>query len=94
VSERVAALIERQRPNLALWVPVFFGLGIALYFALPVEPEGWALAAIGGASLALGATLLRVGPMARLLLLALLLPATGLATPALRARAVAAPVLP
>ena len=43
--------------------------------------------------LAGGAMLVRAGPMARLLLLALLLPGLGFAVAALRARAVAAPVL-
>lgn len=28
----------KQRPNAFLWAPVFVGLGIALYFALPLEP--------------------------------------------------------
>ena len=36
--DRLAALIDTQRPHLALWVPVFFALGIAFYFALPGTP--------------------------------------------------------
>jgi len=32
----------RNRSRWALWVPVFFGLGIAVYFNLPVEPPFWA----------------------------------------------------
>jgi len=94
VGERIAALVEAQRPALALWVPVFLGLGIALYFAVPSEPGVGLLVAIGVATLAVGATLFRVGPMARVLLLALLLPGIGFGVAALRARAVAAPVLP
>ena len=35
--DRLAALIDTQRPHLALWVPVFFALGIAFYFALPAD---------------------------------------------------------
>ena len=41
MGSRLAALIESQRPQLALWVPVLFGLGIALYFASPAEPPGF-----------------------------------------------------
>lgn len=29
------------QPRWSLWLPVFFGTGIALYFALPVEPSKW-----------------------------------------------------
>jgi competence protein ComEC len=94
VGERLAALIETQRANLALWTPVAFGLGIALYFALPVEPTLGALAALATAVLIAGAAAFRVGPLARVVLLALLLPALGLGAAALRSRQVAAPVLP
>ena len=77
-ADRLAALIEAQRPHLALWIPVFFALGIALYFAVPAEPEG---VDAGGARRRAGrrrsATLFRVGPVARVLLLALLLPGLG-----------------
>ena len=92
--DRLAALVETQRPHLALWIPVLFALGIALYFALPAEPEGWMLAASAGAMAVGFATLFRVGPVARVLILAALLPALGLQAAALRTRMVAAPVLP
>ena len=92
-GDRLAALIETQRPHLALWIPVFFALGIALYFAVPAEPEGWMLAALAFV-LAVGfATLFRVGPVARALLLAAVLPGLGFGVAALRSRVVAAPVL-
>ena len=93
MGERIAALVEAQRPALALWVPVLLGLGIALYFAIPSEPGDALVALLGMGVLAGGAMLVRTGPMARLLLLALLLPGLGFAVAALRARAVAAPVL-
>ena len=48
MGDRIAALVEAQRPRLALWIPVFYAFGIAGYFALPVEPQGWMLAALGG----------------------------------------------
>ncbi|HET9068158.1 MAG TPA: ComEC/Rec2 family competence protein [Amaricoccus sp.] len=91
--ERLAALIEAQRPHLALWAPVLLALGIALYFTLPVEPEGWMLAALAGAGGVGAATLFRLATLGRLVLLALLLPSLGLEVAALRARMVAAPVL-
>ncbi len=34
----VTRLLAAERPQFILWAPVFLGLGIALYFALPVEP--------------------------------------------------------
>lgn len=39
-------LIEAEAGNLVLWVPVFFGAGIAIYFALPFEPPVWLGAAV------------------------------------------------
>jgi competence protein ComEC len=91
--DRIAALIEAQRPSLALWVPVLYGFGIAAYFALPVEPRGWALAVLAGALLVGIAALARSGVVARVLLLAALLPGIGFGAAALRTRSVAAPVL-
>ncbi len=90
----LAALLEVQRPNLALWAPVFFGLGIGVYFAVPAEPLPWALAALGGTILLLGATATRVHGLARVALIAAILPAAGFETAALRSLVVAAPVLP
>lgn len=93
-AERVAALVEAQRAGLALWIPVFLALGIGLYFALPVEPAGWMLAALGGGMVVGAATLTRVSAVGRVAILALLLPALGFQVAAIRARIVAAPVLP
>jgi competence protein ComEC len=93
-ADRLAALIEAQRPSLALWIPVLYALGIALYFAVPSEPQAWMLAALaGGLLLGLG-TMVRNGPMTRMLVMLVLLPAVGFAAGALRSRIVAAPVLP
>ena len=91
--ERARALIEGQRANLPLWVPVLFAVGIGGYFRVPREPEGWMLAAIAVA-LGLGiATAVRTGPVARVVLLMLLLPLAGFGAATLRSRTVAAPVL-
>lgn len=86
----VRLLAERER--WLLWVPVGMGLGILLYFALPVEPPGWlgtaALAAVGLAALPLRhrtAGLMAVAVAAMVL--------AGFAAAQLRTAAVAAPVL-
>ncbi len=34
----VRAVLERERERWVLWLPVFLGLGIGFYFALPEEP--------------------------------------------------------
>jgi competence protein ComEC len=51
-------LLERERDQLALWVPVALGTGIAAWFGLP-EPRWWILfltlsLASGGLALAIG----------------------------------------
>jgi competence protein ComEC len=58
-----------------LWLPVFFGLGIVLYFSFPFEPsQGWAYGGIGVFLVALGR--LRLRPL-RLIILSLSLVALG-----------------
>ena len=42
---------QGQRGYLMPWAPVCFGLGIGLYFALPVEPGVWAYRALTAAAL-------------------------------------------
>ncbi len=37
-----ARIVEAERERWLLWLPVAFGLGVALYFALPSEPLWWA----------------------------------------------------
>ncbi|HLT01569.1 MAG TPA: ComEC/Rec2 family competence protein, partial [Geminicoccaceae bacterium] len=49
----LAARLLEERERWALWLPVGIGTGIALYFALPVEPPAW-----------LGAVLLLAGALA------------------------------
>src|SRR5690606_7453419 len=85
-------LLEAARPRLALWLPVLLGLGIALYFALPVEPPPWlAPAWLLGLSLLLALT--RRVPGAWALALAGLTVALGFQLAGLRSGQVAAPVL-
>lgn len=96
-SPRLAALrgiLATERPRLVLWVPVAFGLGVALYFALPGEPPAWAGPA---AILAMGLcafAAFRVGWRATaVLLLALALVAAGGTRAHWRGWEVVAPVL-
>jgi competence protein ComEC len=79
-----------------LWTPVFFGVGAAVYFVLPREPEGWV--ALVGAAIA--ATLLLVagrwsrgrGMTAALVLLACAI--GGFSIAKLRTEGVRAPIAP
>jgi competence protein ComEC len=86
------AAFDAQRGMLFCWVPVCLGIGIGLYFALPVEPPVPGLLALAGVALALG-LLLRRRLLAWPPLPGLLLVAAGLLMAAGRAHWVAAPVL-
>lgn len=88
-----AAAIEAQRPHFVLWLPVFFGTGIGLYFVLPVEPRWPALAVIVTASALCLATATRTGLAARMLLVLAACLGAGVVAGSLRASAVSAPVL-
>lgn len=83
-------MLERER--WPLWLPVFLGLGIAVYFALPVEPTTWLGAAFLAATVA--ATLLaRRWGGAFLVSVPLIFVALGFAAAQIRSAWVAAPVL-
>ncbi len=47
------AMWDAQRPNQLLWVPVFLGLGIGVYFSLLAEPSRLLVLSIASAGLAL-----------------------------------------
>ena len=51
----LAAALAAEGERRILWLPVFFGAGIALYFALTAEPPGWigGTATLAAAALAL-----------------------------------------
>ena len=88
----VARQLEAEQERWFLWLPVLFGAGIALYFALPSEPP--ALVALMPAVAALGLHL--AGPrggLAGLVTGALLAATLGIAAAKLRTEAVRAPVL-
>lgn len=86
-------LQQGQRGYLMPWAPVFFGLGVAIYFGLPVEPGPRAWAAVAGAAV-LAAFLGRwrreaFGPLAT----AVVLVALGALASGLRTQWVAGPVM-
>jgi competence protein ComEC len=85
-----------ERDRWALWAPVFFALGILVYFALPSEPSPLLLAvlALGIVAAADGARRHRQAAFRYLGWLALALLLAGFATAQLRTLSVDAPVLP
>lgn len=91
---RLAAAFEREMEagRGFLWLPVLFGIGIILYFALPAEPSLVALAAVTGALASLAWALRRRVAAGRVTV-ALLVIAAGATTMTLRTAVVAAPVL-
>lgn len=60
--------LEREREQLALWIPVGLGAGISAWFALP-NPFAWLACCCGCAALALGALLLPEGMRLRRVLI-------------------------
>ena len=90
---RIEAWLEAERDQLALWVPVALGTGIAAWFGLP-EPRLWILFLT--VSLGLGGLALALGVRARLVrALAIFLLGAGIGCGLAweRARDVAAPKL-
>jgi competence protein ComEC len=95
-AERLFAAIARQleaeQERWFLWLPVLFGAGIALYFALPAEPLTLVALMPAVAALALHLAGPR-GGVAGLVTAALLAATLGVAAAKLRTEAVRAPVL-
>ncbi|HWE17318.1 MAG TPA: ComEC/Rec2 family competence protein [Hyphomicrobiaceae bacterium] len=88
----VARQLEAEQERWFLWLPVLFGSGIALYFALPTEPP--ALVALMPAVAALGLHLARPRTgLVGLITSALLAATLGIAVAKLRTEWVRAPVL-
>ncbi len=48
LSARAAAFVEAEQGRMVLWLPVFMGTGVLIYFALLGEPPVWAGAALAG----------------------------------------------
>lgn len=82
-----------QRGHLFLWVPVFFGTGVGVYFGLRAEPT--LIASLGCVALAavLAIISLRAGPIFAPLCVATALCLAGIVVAQARATLVAAPVL-
>ncbi|MBM3564908.1 MAG: ComEC family competence protein [Alphaproteobacteria bacterium] len=101
VGSRLAANFAAERGRWGLWLPVFVGSGVGIYFALPAEPPWWA----GGLALAGAALLLFAvraaaidaatdnGGAARAAAVALVAALLGFTAAQVRAFVVAAPVL-
>ncbi len=49
--DALSRAVAGEQDRLALWLPVLFGCGIAIYFALPVEPPVVPLLIAAGLSL-------------------------------------------
>ena len=63
LGRRLEEWIEAERDQLALWLPVALGLGIAAWFCLP-ERQGWIAVLLGGGGIALAGLALGRGSRA------------------------------
>lgn len=90
--DRLAETASAERDRWLLWLPVLVAAGVALYYALPIEPPLWpAGALIAAASVAAWA--LRRHAAFALLAVALAAIGVGFGAAQLRTLAVAAPIL-
>ncbi len=92
LAAAVAGAFAAERDRWALWLPALMGAGIALYFALPIEPPLW-LGPVAALACAIVAWAARGRPALPLALIALGALAVGFAAAEIRAAQVAAPVL-
>lgn len=91
-GEWLLVTFAAERARWPLWMPVLFGIGIAIYFVQPVEPAPWIAAmAFAVASVIAIACRRHQGPL--LVGWALLLVVAGFGAAQLRAHLVAAPVI-
>lgn len=89
---RLIDFMAREQPALFGWVPVMLAIGVAVYFALPREPN-LALAVLLGISAGVIAWLSARRPVGRVVTSALVLVAIGFGVAKLRTEWVRAPVL-
>ena len=92
IRDRCEAFLAGERPNWPGWLAVALGLGIAVYFALPVEPPLWLGASLAGGCLVL-TVLLRRFALALVVVAALLTASIGFGVAQARTWMVAAPQL-
>ena len=84
--------VEQQEAHTVLWWPVFFALGIGVFFSLPVDPPLLSGVIVLGLTIGVRAAVYRGSPTFRLALFAMLV-AAGFCAAQLRTVRVAAPVL-
>jgi competence protein ComEC len=84
--------LQAERERWPLWLPVGLGLGIAIYFALPMEPPLW-VGALGLGTALVAAWLARQRSALVLAAIALITVFVGFTAAELRTLLVAAPVL-
>jgi competence protein ComEC len=89
---RLGAALAAERERWVLWVPVFLGVGIGVYFSLPTEPPAWAAGA-GLAGVGAIGVVARRHPAWLAMVLASACVAAGMAIAQWRTIAVAAPTL-
>ena len=88
----IRASLDAERPRFFLWAPVWLGVGIAAYFALPLEPQ--LITALAPAALFICLLMaLSRGTLSASLAIGLLLSGVGFLSAKLRVEAVRAPVL-
>jgi competence protein ComEC len=85
--------LERERARWFAWLPVAVGIGIATYFAQPIEPAVWTALTLPAMALGLAAAS-RTGSVLRVVSYVVLAASLGFAVAKLRAEWVRAPVLP
>jgi competence protein ComEC len=88
----LARALEREADRWALWLPVWVGLGISVYFSAPTEPVLWA-AGLSVVAAYVAWRLWRHGTLGPVLMAGLAAAAVGFGAAALRTHQVAAPFL-
>lgn len=95
IGDWLAQCLATDRPRLVLWLPVAFGSGIALYFALPQEPSRVLALSLGASGILLGiaAALANPSAVAKAALAGVAALLIGFALAKHRSDSVAAPIL-
>lgn len=91
--ERLKAMLVEERVSFPLWLPVFLGFGVQIYFWLSSEPQIWVFVIAALAAPVIWALFWRRLRAVWMLGLALGIIGSGFALAGLRAHLVAAPVL-
>lgn len=89
------AQLSVERRQLALWVPVLFGLGIWVYFVQVAEPPAWIGLVLAASAVAIlfGVAFVSARYLLRMALLGIAVSCLGFSAAQFRAHTVAAPVL-